>query len=121
MPAAPTTRRRVELVLIPLVAAFCMAFIIGAIVLDRDGGSCPAPNWNNHLSLSLAGNQSSNSTATAVTACSGTDCVPQSPTFAKMSAGGTRMLTHQKDGSWMLTVGALPPKTLNFSVYDQNG
>ena len=121
MPAAPTTRRRVELVLIPLVAAFCMAFIIGAIVLDRDGGSCPAPTWNNHLSLSLAGNQGNNATAAAVTACSGTDCVPQSPTFAKMSAGGTRMLTHQKDGSWILTVGALPPKTLNFRVYDQNG
>ncbi len=31
------------------------------------------------------------------------------------------MLTHQKDGPWMLAVGALPPKTLSFRVYDQNG
>lgn len=121
MPAVPTTRRRVELVLIPLVAAFCMAFIIGAIVLDRDGGTCPTANWNNRLSLSLAGSQSASDSAAAVTACSGTDCVPQAPTFAKASTDGTRVLTQQQDGSWLLMVGAQPPKSLSFSVYDHNG
>lgn len=121
MPAAPTTRRRVELVLIPLVAAFCMAFIIGAIVLDRDGGACPTPNWSNRLSLSLAGSYSSSTSASAVTACSGTDCIPQVPAFAKASTGNTQVLTHQTDGSWLLTLGAQPPQALSFRVFDHNG
>ncbi len=121
MPAAPTTRRRVELVLIPLIAAFCMAFIIGAIVLDRDGGVCPTPNWSNQLSLSLAGNHSNSAHAASVTACSGTDCVPQVPAFAKASTGSTRVLTHQEDGSWLLMVGAQPPKAISFRVFDENG
>ena len=121
MPAAPTTRRRVELILVPIVAAFCMAFIIGAIVLDRDRGACPSPTWNNHLSLSLAGNSAERTEASAVTACAGKDCVPQSPAFAKSSKGDTQLLTRQKDGSWLLTVGAQPASTMSFNVYDQNG
>lgn len=121
MPAAPTTRRRVELVLVPIVAAFCMAFIISAIVLDRDRGACPSPTWNNHLSLSLAGNAVESSEASAVTACVGKDCVPLSPSIAKSSNGNTKLLAHQKDGSWLLTLGAQPASSINFNVYDQNG
>ncbi|MET4002386.1 MULTISPECIES: hypothetical protein [Arthrobacter] len=115
MPAVPLTRRRVELVLVPLVAAFCMAFIIGAIVLDRDSGPCPAPTWNNQLTLSLTGNVD----AGAVTACSGTECVPLPPTFAKSSAKNSGMLTQQKDGSWLFKVATNPPKAVTFRVYDK--
>ena len=121
MPVVPTTRRRVELVLVPLVAAFCMAFIIGAIVLDRDGGPCPSATWNNHLTLSLSGSFTGSTKASAVTACSGADCIPLAPADATSTTGSTRMLTHEKDGSWLLTMGAQPPSTINFRVYDLNG
>ncbi|MGO2541520.1 MAG: hypothetical protein ACTH8J_10265 [Specibacter sp.] len=121
MPAAPTTRRRVELVLVPLVAAFCMAVIIGTIVLDRDRGQCPSPTWNNNVTLSLAGSVLNSANAAAITACAGADCTPTGPVFAKSATGNTRVLTHQDDGSWLLTLGAQPPSALNFRVYDQNG
>ncbi|MEO6529324.1 MAG: hypothetical protein ABI563_04480 [Specibacter sp.] len=117
MPVAPNTRRRVELLLVPLVAAFCMALIIGAIVLDRDGGPCTTPNWDNHLTLTL----SDSSRAASVTACSGSECVPTDPTFARSGTGNTRLLTHQKDGSWLLNVGAQPPAAISFRVFDQSG
>lgn len=117
MPVAPTTRRRVELLLVPLVAAFCMALIIGAIVLDRDGGPCTTPNWDNHLTLTL----SDSSRAANVTACSGSECVPMAPTFARSATGNTRLLAHQKDGSWLLNVGAQPPTAISFRVFDQAG
>lgn len=116
MPVAPFSRRRVELVLVPIVAAFCMAFIISAIVLDRDAGPCPTPNWNNQLTLSLTGNVQ----AAAVTACAGVDCVPAPPTFAKSSTESSGLLTHQKDGSWLFNVAANPPKSVSFRVYDRN-
>ncbi|WP_343318915.1 hypothetical protein AAFM46_00465 [Arthrobacter sp. TMP15] len=119
MPAAPTTRRRVELILVPLVSAFCMAFIIGAIVLDRDSAPCPSPTWDNNLSLSLG--NSGSVKAAAVTACPDADCVPTSPTFAKSSLGDSRILTQQRDGSWLLVLGAPPPTAVSFRVYDQDG
>lgn len=125
MPAAPTTRRRVELVLVPLVAAFCMAFIIGAIVLDRDGRPCPSPNWNNQVTLSLSGNLPSSTQAAAVTACTSTDCVPAAPTTVAAAAlhsiASNRILAQQADGSWLLNLGAKPPNSVSFSVFDQNG
>lgn len=125
MPAAPTTRRRVELVLVPLVAAFCMAFIIGAIVLDRDGRPCPSPNWNNQVTLSLSGGLAGTTNAAAVTACTSTDCVPAAPATVAAAAlhsiANNRVLTPQADGSWLLNVGSQPPNSINFSVFDHNG
>lgn len=126
MSAAPTTRRRVELVLVPLVAAFCMALVIGAIVLDRDGGPCPSPNWNNQLTLSLAGNLNGMTHAAAVSACIGAECVPLAPGTSAAAAalqpvGNTRPLTPQENGTWLLNIGAQPPSAVNFSVFDRNG
>lgn len=126
MPAV-TTRRRVELVLVPLVAAFCMAFIIGAIVLDRDRGACPPANWSNQLTLSLTGSLSGMANASAVTACTGTDCTPAAPPSAAAASAalqaseGTRTLAQQPNGSWTLNVGAKLPRTVNFSVFDKSG
>lgn len=117
MPAVPINRRRVELVLVPIVAAFCMAFIIGTIVLDRDSGPCPSPNWHNQLTLSLTGNVD----AAAVTACAGAECVPVPPTFAKSTSEDSGLLTHQNDGSWLFNVAPNPPKSVSFRVYDHNG
>lgn len=117
MPVAPTARRRVELVLVPLVAAFCMALIIGAIVLDRDRRPCSTPNWDNHVSVTL----SDSSKVASVTACSGSECVPMAPMFAKSSTGSTRLLAHQKDGSWLLNVGAQPPSAISFQAFDESG
>ncbi|MHA7305560.1 hypothetical protein ACX80E_09990 [Arthrobacter sp. TMN-49] len=117
MPVASTTRRRVELVLVPLVAAFCMSLIIGAIVLDRDVRPCSAPNWENHLTLTL----SESAKAASVTACSGSDCVPMAPTFAQGATGSTRLLAHQEDGSWRLNVGSQPPTAISFRVFDRAG
>lgn len=116
MRAIPSTRRRVELVLVPLVAAFCMAFIIGAIIIDRDAGLCPTPTWKNQLTLSLTGDVD----ATAVTACSGTDCVPLPPSFAKNATESPSVLTPQKDGTWLFDVAGTPPKSVSFRVYDQS-
>lgn len=121
MPAAPTARRRVEMILVPIVAAFCMASIIAAIVLDRDRGNCPSPTWNNHLTLSLSGNAVSSSEAAAITACFGSDCVPSPPAFANSSSGSSPNLVEQKDGTWLLTVGYQPSSSIGFRVYDQNG
>ncbi len=128
MSAVPTRRRRVELVLVPLVAAFCMAFIIGAIVLDRDRGPCPPANWNNQLTLSLTGSLSGITHADSVTACTGTDCTPMAPATAASAASAAlpsnqsnRVLTQQKNGSWLLNIGTKPPQTLKFSVFDQAG
>lgn len=134
MPAVPTNRRRVELVLVPIVAAFCMAFIIGAIVLDRDQGTCPPANWNNQLTLSLTGSLSGMTNAAAVTACTGADCTPMEPISAAAGASkasaasaalqtgeNSRALVLQKNGSWLLNVGTKPPRTVNFSVFDKDG
>lgn len=121
MRAVPLSRRRVEFILVPLVAAFCMAFIIGALVLDRDGRPCSVPNWDNHLSISLAGSLASTSNVSAITACAGTSCTPASPTFAKSSSGDTKILVHQQDGSWLLTLGAQPPSSINFRMFDESG
>ncbi|WP_442213232.1 hypothetical protein [Specibacter sp. RAF43] len=116
-----SSRRRVELVVIPVMAALCMAFIIGAIVLDRDAGSCPPASWHNHVSVTLAGNHDAVAAAAAVTACTGSACIPLSPTFARNSAGGTGLLAHQPDGSWVLSVGSKPPAHVTFSVFDASG
>lgn len=103
-----------------------MAFVIGAIVLDRDRGVCPSPNWNNQLTLSLAGNFNSTTHAAAVSACTGAECVPAAPgtsaaAAALHSVDNTRSLTPQKDGTWLLNVGTQPPNAVNFSVFDHAG
>ncbi len=102
-----------------------MAFIIGAIVLDRDGRPCPSPNWNNQVTLSLSGGPAGMTNAAAVTACTSTDCVPAAPATVAAAAlhsiANNRVLTPQADGSWLLTVGAQPPNSVNFSVFDRNG
>ncbi|WP_104091036.1 hypothetical protein [Arthrobacter sp. GMC3] len=124
MPVTPFTRRRVELVLVPMVAALCMAFIIGAIVMDRDSGSCPPSAWHNQVNLTLAGDTSTAAKANAVTACAGSKCVPLTPTFAKNASSGgasASLLTHEADGSWVLDVGSQPPNSLTFRVFDVAG
>ncbi|MFQ4148718.1 hypothetical protein AAGW05_08490 [Arthrobacter sp. LAPM80] len=121
MPAVPSTRRRVELVLVPLVAAFCMAVVIGTIVLNREGSPCPSPSWDNHVSLSLSGSVADAAHASAVTACTGAECVPAPPAFVMESTGNTSVLSHQLDGSWLMTVGAQPPSAVSFRVYDHSG
>ena len=103
-----------------------MALVIGAIVLDRDGGPCPSPSWNNHLTLSLAGNLNGMTHAAAVSACIGAECVPLAPVTSAAAAalqpvGNNRSLTPQKNGTWLLNLGAQPPNSVNFSVFDQNG
>lgn len=121
MPAFFMSRRRVEIVVVPLVAAFCMAFIIGAIVLDRDRGTCPPATWSNNLTLNLTGNTHTTEQATSITACFGADCIPLGPAFAKSSSGNSRMLKPQPDGSWLLKVGARPASNITFRVFDQSG
>ncbi len=121
MPAVFTPRRRVQLFVVPLVAAFCMAFIIGAIVLDREGADCPSPTWNNQLHLQLSPTSAKAVQPAAVTACMGEECVPLAPAFAKASSGTTRALIHERDGSWQLSLGAQPAGTISFTVYDKNG
>lgn len=124
MPAIPFTRRRVELVLVPMMAALCMAFIIGAIVTDRDAGPCPPPGWHNQVSLTLAGDTRTVAQSQSVTACSGAGCIPLAPTFAKNtveSNGSASLLTHQADGSWLLDVSPQPPSIFTFRVYDHAG
>lgn len=93
--------------------------------MDRDGGTCPAANWNNQLTLSLAGSLSGMTHAAAVTACTGAQCTPMAPSSAAAaslhSAENNRVLTHQRDGSWLLNVGSQPPRTVNFRVFDHSG
>lgn len=119
MPVIAPSRRRVELVLVPIMAAVCMAFIIGAIVLDTNAGSCPSPNWHNKVTLTLAGSHAPE--ASAITSCAGTDCIPPAPAQAEKSAAGSGSLTHQPNGSWVLTTGAAPPSVVTFSIFDAAG
>lgn len=119
MPAVSPPRRRVQLFLVPLIATFCMAFIIGAIILDNDAAVCPTPTWNNQLSLQLAGNDATAAKAAAITACMGADCVPPGSTTNR--AGTTRALIHEDDGSWRLSLGSQPASTINFTIYDREG
>lgn len=121
MPAVPPPRRRVQLFLVPLVAACCMAFIIGAIVIDRESTACPSPTWSNQLNLKLAGNSAHAAQAAAITACMGAECVPATPAFAKTSSGTTRALTHEDDGTWRLSLGPQSASTISFTVYDRGG
>lgn len=119
MPAVSPPLRRVQLFLVPLIATFCMAFIIGAIILDSDGAACPPPTWKNQLSLELTGNDATAAEAAAITACMGADCA--SPGSTKNRAGTTRALIHENDGSWRLSLGPQPASTINFTVYDRRG
>ncbi|WP_146233405.1 hypothetical protein [Arthrobacter psychrolactophilus] len=121
MRAVRLSRRRVEFILVPLVAAFCMAFIIGALVLDRDSRPCPPANWNNYLSVSLTGSLLSTSNVSAITACTSASCTPASPTFAKGTSDNSELLVHQQDGTWLLKLDAQPPSALNFRVFDASG
>lgn len=106
-----------------------MAFIIGAIVLDRDRGPCPPANWNNQLTLSLAGSLSGITNAAAVTACTGADCTPMAPTTSAAAGASAalpsnqsnRALTRQQNGSWLMNIGTKPPQTVKFSVFDHAG
>ena len=107
--------------MVPFVAALCMAFIIGAIVTDKDSGGCPQAAWHNHLTLTLAGNGDTAERVHAVTACGGSKCVPLTPTFAKNSPTGAAMLSRQQDGSWLLAVGTQPSSTLTFRAFDAAG
>lgn len=121
MSAVRPPRRRVEFLLVPFVAALCMAFIIGAIVMDKDSGGCPAPSWRNHVTLTVAGNEAAVARVDAVTACDGAKCVPLTPTFARQADGGSAMLARQPDGSWLLNVGAQPSSSVTFSAFDAAG
>ncbi|MFC8304259.1 hypothetical protein ACFUCV_11300 [Specibacter sp. NPDC057265] len=121
MPAVPPPRRRVQLFLVPLIAAFCMAFIIGAIVMDRDGAACPAASWDNHLNLKLLADGADAKEAAAVTACMGAKCVAHAQDSTKTTSGTTRALIHEANGSWQLSLGAQAVSTIDFTVYDKNG
>ncbi|PYI64962.1 hypothetical protein CVV68_20190 [Arthrobacter livingstonensis] len=110
-----------ELVLVPFVAAVCMAFIIGAIVMDNDSGGCPTATWHNHVTLSLAGDQATAARVSAVTTCAGAKCAPPTPTFAKNARNGSAMLTRQPDGAWLLDVGTKPSPTVTFRAFDAAG
>ncbi|NVM96285.1 hypothetical protein [Arthrobacter wenxiniae] len=121
MPAVPPPRRRVEFLLVPFVAAVCMAFIIGAIVMDKDTGGCPPASWHNHVALTLAGNQATAARVDAVTACAGAKCVPLTPTFAKNAPGGAALLARQPNGSWLLNVGTQPSSSMTFRAFDAAG
>ncbi|WP_160318944.1 hypothetical protein [Arthrobacter sp. ERGS1:01] len=103
------------------MAALCMAFIIGAIVIDRDSGACPPSNWHNHIALTLAGNQARVDEAAAITACTGARCIPPAPTFAKNASAGNGLLSRQEDGSWLFTVGSVPPSSVTFRTFDVAG
>lgn len=119
MPAMPPPRRRVELVLVPVMAALCMAFIIGAIVLDTNAGTCPPQNWHNRVTLTLTGNHAAE--AAAVTVCAGATCAPPAPTVAKAASVDSSLLAHQANGSWVLNTGAAPPPVVTFRVFDVTG
>lgn len=121
MPAVRSSRRRVELVLVPFVAALCMAFIIGAIVMDKDAVACPPATWHNHVTLALAGDPDATARVSAVTACTGSKCVPLTPTFAKNAPGGSAMLSRQPDGSWLLDAGSQPASVITFRAFDAAG
>lgn len=114
-------RRRVELVAVPLVATLCMVFIIGAIVLDRNNGSCPAANWENKVTLTLGGNPMSIAAASAVTSCVGVNCKPADPRFAKSSADHTELLLHQSDGTWLYSPQTAAPVNVTFKVFNASG
>lgn len=114
-------RRRVELVAVPLMATLCMIFIIGAIVLDKNGGACPAVSWSNKVTLALSGNPTSMATASAVTACTGINCKPADPRFAKSSSDVSELLMRQSDGTWVYSPGSASPANVTFKVFDSNG
>ena len=111
-------RRRVELVLVPMVAALCMAFVIGAIVLDRDGVKCPPSSWNNSVTVTAAGDPGA---VAAMTACTGNGCLPPSPPFAQKSTTGSGKLVHAANGSWTLNTGDEIPGTVTFRAYGASG
>lgn len=121
MPVVPPARRRVELIAVPLLAALCMAFIIGAIVLNKNSASCPPTSWHNRVNVTLGGDQPRMAAAAAITACSGSKCVPLSPTFARSSANFNNLLATHEQGGWFFNVGQLPPTALTFRVYDSKG
>jgi len=111
-------RRRVELVLVPIVAALCMAFVIGAIVLDRDGANCPPAAWNNSVSVTPAGHPG---VVAAMTACTGNGCLPPAPSFARTATDGSGKLVRADNGSWTLNTGSDFPGTVTFRAYDAGG
>ncbi|GAA4655668.1 hypothetical protein [Arthrobacter cryoconiti] len=121
MPAAPTTRRRVELVFVPIMAALCMAFIIGAIVLDKDPAACPAATWANTLKVTLTGSQSAVAGAANITACAGSTCIPLNPMFAKNAPNATDILAREANGSWVFVMGEQPPSAVTLRVFDTAG
>ncbi|MCQ9165243.1 MULTISPECIES: hypothetical protein [unclassified Arthrobacter] len=121
MPAVRPPRRRVEFFVVPFVAAVCMAFIIGAIVMDKDSGGCAPASWHNRVMLTLAGNQATAAQVDSVTACVGAECVPLTPTFARKSSSGSVLLARQPDGSWQLKVGTQPASSVTFRAFDASG
>lgn len=121
MPVTPKARRQVELVIVPLLAALCMALVIGAIVLDRDAASCPPASWHNNVHVTLGGDHGITASAAAITACAGQKCTPLTPTFARSSASSTNLLAAHTDNTWVFDVGKTPPTLLTFRVYDASG
>jgi hypothetical protein len=111
-------RRRVELVLVPMVAALCMAFVIGAIVLDRDGANCPAAGWDNAVDVTAAGHPDA---VAAMTACTGTGCLPPAPSFSRTATNGSGKLMRSGDNSWTLKTGKDIPGTVTFRAFDAAG
>lgn len=98
-----------------------MAFIIGAIVMDKDSAACSPATWHNHVTLTLTGNPDAAVRVSAVTACTGSKCVPLTPTFAKNAPSGSAMLSRQPDGSWLLDAGTQPAPGITFRAFDAAG
>ncbi|WP_125615756.1 hypothetical protein [Specibacter cremeus] len=112
-----TPRRHVELVLVPIVAAIAMAFVVGAIMLHRDG-TCPAAGWSNAVKVATHGNLDD---VAAVTSCAGLGCVPQGPSFANRAKNGVGLLVDDGRGKFVLNVGMADPTSVTLRAFDSSG
>ncbi|WP_155848603.1 hypothetical protein [Arthrobacter sp. 35W] len=114
------SRHRIELIVVPVVAAIAMALIIGAIMRDSTPGACPAIGWGNSLTITTTGNSAA---VAAITVCGIGDCGPgaAAATTPASPVLGEDRATRAGGTDWSFQVGMNTPGTLTFQALDAGG
>lgn len=96
-----------------------MAFVIWAVVMDRDipGTVCPDLGWTNSVKVLTTG---SSDPVSAMTACQGNGCVPTPPSALTNATPGSS-LTHDGGNSWTLNLATAAPAQITVQAYDADG
>lgn len=111
-------RRRVGLIVVPVVAAIAMALVVGAILRSPTPTACPAIGWIDTVDIALVGNAGQ---VASLSICEGTGCNPGGTAASAAPTYGTGSVTRLGPSRWRYEAGMANPASITVQASDSAG